>query len=223
MITEPERLIVQTSDVLKKTLASEFLTKTELVRYARVPLQKQPDWLLGRLVAKQTITSALADRGVTVTLTDIEMYSEPSGAPAYHLLTKPSGYSDNAWPISLSHCTGVAAACLRSDQKPVGIDIEQIRTWSMETLKAFTTPREYQHLRTLPPTEQNHLATVLWTIKEATLKALKTGLRRHPNTIETILDQPEIMLYRPDEERSAVLKPRWLLYNQNYIITVVTL
>ena len=83
--------------------------------------------------------------------------------------------------FNLSHCKE-AAACVVSD-RPVGIDVESIREYK-ESLARYTMSDT--ELEQILSAEHPDVAFIrLWTMKEATLKLIGTGIS---NDLKTLLD-----------------------------------
>ena len=83
--------------------------------------------------------------------------------------------------FNLSHCKE-AAACVVSD-RPVGIDVESIREYK-ESLARYTMSDT--ELEQILSAEHPDVAFIrLWTMKEATLKLIGTGIS---NDLKTVLD-----------------------------------
>ncbi|MBR2284530.1 MAG: 4'-phosphopantetheinyl transferase superfamily protein [Ruminococcus sp.] len=76
--------------------------------------------------------------------------------------------------FNLSHTVG-AAACLVS-QAECGVDIERVRTMRENVLRRAYSPAEQQLVLSAPEPERDMLFTRLWTLKEAYVKALGTGI-----------------------------------------------
>ena len=94
---------------------------------------------------------------------------------------KPSIVGHPEICFNLSHCKE-AAVCVISD-KPVGVDVESIREYK-ESLVRYTMNDE--EIREIEPSE-NPAATFirLWTMKEATMKLIGTGIS---NDMKTVID-----------------------------------
>ena len=77
--------------------------------------------------------------------------------------------------FSLSHCKfGIAVAV---DNKPIGIDIESIRDIKPELVERTMNEREMSEVRSQMSDVRSQIAfTRLWTMKEAYLKYLGTGI-----------------------------------------------
>ncbi|MBR4480828.1 MAG: 4'-phosphopantetheinyl transferase superfamily protein [Prevotella sp.] len=83
--------------------------------------------------------------------------------------------------FNLSHCKE-AAVCVVSDQ-PVGIDVESIREYKEGLVHYSMNDDEIQEIESA---EHPDVAFIrLWTMKEATLKLIGTGIS---NDLKTVLD-----------------------------------
>ena len=86
--------------------------------------------------------------------------------------------------FNMSHCK-YAAVCAISDQ-PVGIDVESIREYK-DSLAHYTMNEE--ELREIELSEHPDTAFIrLWTMKEATLKLIGTGIG---NDLKTVIDHQQ--------------------------------
>jgi 4'-phosphopantetheinyl transferase len=96
--------------------------------------------------------------------------------------------------FNLSH-SGDFVAYAVSDQ-PVGIDIEQVRTMDLSGIvQRFFAASEFSTWQNLPLAEQELAFFRTWTVKEAYLKAIGTGLHTPLSEVEVSmdLDHPEIL------------------------------
>lgn len=83
--------------------------------------------------------------------------------------------------FNLSHCK-YAAVCVLSDQ-PIGVDVESFREYK-EGLVHYTMNDE--EIREIESAEHPDVAFIrLWTMKEATLKLIGTGIS---NDLKTVID-----------------------------------
>ncbi|MGH8492327.1 MAG: 4'-phosphopantetheinyl transferase family protein [Moraxellaceae bacterium] len=121
---------------------------------------RQRSFLLSRLLLRQLLATHLPAESLRFARAD-------SGRL---LLTGNSG-----WHISLSHAsTGIAVIAA---QRPCGIDIETPRAVAMEKIAArYFSAQENEALQACPPSERTMLFFRLWTLKEASVKALGEGL-----------------------------------------------
>lgn len=135
-----------------------------LARFA-VP-KRRGDWLLGRWAGKR----ALVVSGLAAREEDAAVLASASGAPEAFVLGRPAGVS-----LSLTHSHGVAVAALGPAGTLLGVDLERVETrpaafladWFTEAEQAFVAAHEARPLA----------ATLVWSAKEAVMKALREGLR----------------------------------------------
>jgi 4'-phosphopantetheinyl transferase len=81
-------------------------------------------------------------------------------------------YIEDGPSFSISHCkAGIAVAV---SEKPVGIDIETIRTFKLELMRKTMNEKEQEHILMSAKPEVEFIR--LWTQKEALLKQLGTGI-----------------------------------------------
>lgn len=89
------------------------------------------------------------------------------------LLDSPEG-----WHISISHCHQHVAVMLAA--QPCGVDIEVARTVRFQALaNRYFSEIEKNYLTTFSDTEKALPFFRLWTLKEASVKALGVGLANH--------------------------------------------
>lgn len=77
--------------------------------------------------------------------------------------------------FSLSH-SAAWAVCAVSDH-PVGVDIQQCRSFKPNIADRFFHPNEVQYLSSLSPAERENAFYTLWALKESYVKADGRGLR----------------------------------------------
>ena len=87
--------------------------------------------------------------------------------------------------FNMSHCRE-AAICVLSD-RPVGVDVERIRTLNEGLMRYTMNSEEQQEI--LSAENPNLAFTVLWTRKEAALKCLGVGIN---DELKTILAKPQL-------------------------------
>lgn len=89
------------------------------------------------------------------------------------LLNFPEG-----WHISISHCRGYVAVMLAT--QPCGVDIEVPHNVRFQALaNRYFSEAEKNYLVTFSDTEKAQPFFRLWTLKEASVKALGVGLANH--------------------------------------------
>lgn len=92
----------------------------------------------------------------------------------------------NRWQISVSHCEQHYLIAATRAELAIGTDLEVCHRHAachsdMQT--SFCHPQEITLLKSLPPSQKNHAAQSIWSVKEALLKARGTGLRSDPCAI----------------------------------------
>lgn len=89
--------------------------------------------------------------------------------------------------VSIAHSGEHAVAAVAP--RPVGIDLEHIAPRHENLSRFLLHPDEYAAFDALP---LDHTRSVIlcWTLKEATLKALRTGFRRSPKKLRLAIDLP---------------------------------
>jgi 4'-phosphopantetheinyl transferase len=119
-------------------------------------------------------------------------------------------YAGSGVTFNLSHSGGVALIGL-TRQRPIGIDVEQLRD-DFDTgaiAKRFFSSREQEDLAKLPTEKQHRAFFRCWTLKEAFIKALGEGLS-HPLHQFDVSVEPEAsvsLVTRPDPSEAQ----RWQL------------
>jgi phosphopantetheinyl transferase (holo-ACP synthase) len=146
-----------------------YLCDDEEKAYASlVASKRRRDWLGGRLAAKLALAAELDSIGVRRPLNGIVIGNDLDGVPTWRLL-KPGDVP--AWPISISHSAGLAAAAVHTGAARLGIDLEKVENRDPAWLEIAFHPDERGETAT------PEAATRLWTVKEAALKVLGLGLR----------------------------------------------
>lgn len=102
--------------------------------------------------------------------------------------------------FNLSH-SGDLVVYAVSD-RAVGIDIERIRSMDLSgIIQRFFAPSEFAAWQKLPAIDQEAAFFRTWTVKEAYLKAIGTGLHTPLSEVEVSIDQdPSIILQAPGSE-----------------------
>ncbi len=90
--------------------------------------------------------------------------------------------------VSIAHAGGCAVAA--AGPMAVGVDLEPIRTRSAALESFMLHPSERAEYHTLPLSTVDR-RILYWTLKEAVLKALRTGFRRSPKHIRLVLNVGE--------------------------------
>lgn len=143
-----------------------FLAPAEIAAWERLRFPaRRESHLLGRYCAKE----AVAAHGSLPSLLAFEIQPGVFQQPVVR------GPGPGALQVSLSHSAGWAAAVAFDEAHPMGIDIECVRPDHRAAIRSQLTAREVALVSAAPHPEDPALA-VLWTLKEALSKTLRTGL-----------------------------------------------
>jgi phosphopantetheinyl transferase len=149
-------------DIHEKTIP--LLHAKELEMYRSLKFERRiRSYLAGRYAAKRAVSLYLKENDLTQIFIDQGVFTQPVVVHSKHVQT------------SITHCENLAAAVAFPEKLPMGIDIEQIRPGKLEVLESQATRRETSFIRSLPYSNESML-TLLWSVKEALSKVLKTGL-----------------------------------------------
>ena len=159
----------------------DFLSDSEHKTYQALRFPKRRhEWLLGRWTAKQLLRHSLASyEGLP--LVAISVATDPDGAP--YLTVEGEGRLPVS--LSISHRAGRAVCALSPAASPsIGVDLERVEKRSPAFVNDFFTSSEAERVWSCPAPLQDTLVTVIWSAKEAVLKALREGLRLDTRTVE---------------------------------------
>ena len=142
--------------------------------------ERRRDFRLGRFAAKRALAlftgcdGALARRR-------FEVRPAPGGAPQAFRDEAPLAVA-----LSLSHSDGWASAAVQRGTGPLGCDLERIAARSPAFLEGYLTSNEREFVGKGPESERPLRATLVWSAKEAVMKALGEGLRLAPASVEVV-------------------------------------
>ena len=135
--------------------------------------------MLGRWAAKIALlgVSGLPRRDIR----RFEIDSAPNGAPIPRLDGRP-------YPVglSLSHSHDRGFAAVSREARTLGCDIELVEPRSEVFVETYFTESERTSVEDASPSFRDSLVTRIWSAKESTLKALKTGLQVDTRSVEVI-------------------------------------
>lgn len=174
-----------------------WLSSQELEPYHQFRFPKrQREWLLGRAAAKYLLLHSRPEFA-RLSMQAVSLCNEPEGAP-YFLL---EGGERLAGCISISH-NRTAALCglLLDDNLQVGVDLEWIEPRFPGMAEDFFSVGEMKRLRACPPAAQDLLITIVWSAKEAMLKALRKGLRLDTRQVEVTNEWQGVSMENPVEK-----------------------
>ena len=153
---------------------AQALTEAERERMASFGHASRRDqFALGRLAAR-----GLAGERLGLAPHDVPLAVAADGAPTVPGLS-----------VSIAHTgrAGETAALAAVAVRRVGVDIERVAPRRPDLWKRFLSPEEHAVLARLGgPTDG--VQTLLWTLKEAVLKAQRTGFRAGGKTVRLDLD-----------------------------------
>ncbi|MER8002637.1 4'-phosphopantetheinyl transferase superfamily protein [Streptomyces sp. NPDC095613] len=148
--------------------ATDALTALSAEETARVRAQRSAA-ARGRFLASRRLLRHTVGTLLAVPWTGVRLARTPLGRPV--LPDRPD------IGISLSHTGGLLAVAV-SALGPVGVDTERAgRPTGPELAGRVCAPGELLHLAGLPARDHADAVLRLWTLKEAYVKALGTGLR----------------------------------------------
>lgn len=78
--------------------------------------------------------------------------------------------------VTLAHADGAAFAIAHPEACPMGVDLERFVPAHLGALREQTTAREREAVRAAMPGDEGQRLLLLWSLKEALSKALRTGL-----------------------------------------------
>jgi phosphopantetheinyl transferase len=141
-------------------------------------------WLLGRAAAKTLLArhaKASGDANLPPALIHVKRTQEGWPEPMR------AGGQPLAVSLSISHSGDKAFCVLCPDEEgTLGADIESIAARSPHFLEDYYTESERQRLSALPTGKRDWMATVFWCIKEAALKARRTGFHESADSVNVI-------------------------------------
>jgi len=184
--------------------------------------KRRREWLLGRRTAKTLLCGSLEDlRGVNPA--DLSIENEPEGAPFVV-------YGSQRLDISLStsHRDGLAVCAMSSrDGISVGADIEKIEAREPAFAGDYFTEAEQQIIVESPDNMRDLTITLIWSAKEAMLKAMRKGLRLDTRSVEIS------SIHREDGEWNSFIAHSqssrgswargWWRIRGEYVLTLVVL
>lgn len=169
----------------EENLPSGLLSTAEMERWNSFRFEKRRrEWLLGRWTAKNLVQEVLLQKtGECLPLNCIEINSASDGAPEISLraVIHDTYAREVAFSLSISHSHD-AAFCALLD-KPgwsIGADLERVEKRPPNFSEEYFTSEELARLNELPAELRDPYITVVWSAKEAVVKALRSGL-----TVET--------------------------------------
>lgn len=143
----------------------------------RAPRRRR-DFRLGRFAARAAL-ALLEERGETEP--PFEVRPGPGGAPVALRNGLPLAVT-----LSITHSNGWAAAAVQRGRGPLGCDLEGVEPRSAAFVSDYFTPSEQGFVAAGIGLERGLRATLVWSAKEAVMKALGQGLRLPPARVEVL-------------------------------------
>jgi len=158
----------------------EWLSPSEYKRQQsfRFPKRKK-DWLSGRWAAKNLLINS-SSHLQRCQLSEFSIENNPDGSP---LVTRNGELLPGS--ISISHRSDYAStAWTANPRSKIGIDLEVIEPKPVSFIDDFFTINEFNFLFEQKLEDHPVISSLIWSAKEAVMKALQTGLRLDTRQIE---------------------------------------
>jgi 4'-phosphopantetheinyl transferase len=169
------------------------LSVTEQARYARLKIEKRRrDWLLGRWTAKHLLQTYLSQPSHEVVPLDaLVVESRADGVP-FAVWCRGAESQLLTVQLSISHSQAHAFCALAPQSShactSLGADIEKVEPRSSAFVADFFTPDEADSVWRASDQQRALLVTLIWSAKEAALKALHKGLSADTRRISVVCD-----------------------------------
>lgn len=121
-------------------------------------------YLSGRMASKQAVSLCICEDRLESICIDKGIFQHP-------VVVHPR---KGNYQVSITHCDKLAAAIAYTDYMPMGIDLESIDERIKSILESHATELEVSLVNSVIPHYSGSF-TVLWTVKEALSKVLRTG------------------------------------------------
>lgn len=152
-------------------IVKRYFNQEEKKHHNELPLHKKKEWVISRVAAKDAVKALLYQSGQTLHYpVEFAISATEAGQPF------PEGGSATGIHLSLAHKNTDAVAIARQN-KPVGIDIEEIREHNTSFKELAFNPAE---LALIGSRDEAEWLTRFWVAKEAYGKYLGKGLQGNP-------------------------------------------
>ena len=157
---------------------TDWLTPSERGVLQGLRIEKRrADWMLGRWAAKAAVRAV-----VGTDVGDVEIVAGLDGRPLARFAgTVPP---EGAVSVSISHAGGVGFAAARTGVENLGCDVEIVAVRSDAFVADYFTAAEREMVAASPAGDRDWLTNLVWSAKEAALKALGEGLRLDTRVVE---------------------------------------
>ena len=158
----------------------------EILEYRRLKVPKRRDeWLAARVAIKELIRRCCPEK-MDAGIRQIETIKDTSGVPHVEIAGKVL-----EGRLSLSHSQGRFLCAFDTDGRALGVDLEHIERRLPEFIEDYFTLHEQMKLWIAPEEHAPLIATLIWSAKEAVLKALSLGLNLDTRSIEIHFNEGE--------------------------------
>ena len=135
--------------------------------------RRKQSYLLGRFAAKKAI-------GALAAYEDLEKIAIAAGIFQFPVVK----YSvTRNLQVCITHCDNLGIALAYPEVHPLGIDIEKTNKANIDVIKGQLTADELTLTKAIPLSDDAS-CTMIWTMKEALSKILRTGLTMDMNVLE---------------------------------------
>ena len=190
------------SDLNWLTISEELYLQT-----LRFPKRRE-EWLAGRWLAKNLLVM-VSDTLSDTPLNEISIEKKSDGSPF-------AVWKGNILPgsISISHRSGfIAAAWTPCSEFRIGIDLELVEPKAISFIEDYFTRNEKETVLNQEPEKQACVSSLIWSAKEAVMKAMHTGLSIDTRQVEfgffpvdhNITWQSLCVLHYPEKSNNADL------------------
>lgn len=165
----------------------------------RAPNRRR-DWLRGRWTARQLLPDG------------VEILAAADGAPEVW-----RGPERLAVSLSISH-SGPLAFCGATDAGvALGVDVERVRERTLSFVRTWFTAAEQAAAGTDPVR-----VTAVWAVKEAALKAVRTGLRADTHSVEVTLPDLDTAWGAVSARVADLLLAGWVRLSGSFVYAVLS-
>jgi 4'-phosphopantetheinyl transferase len=148
--------------------------------------KRRNDWRLGRWTAKQAAHFCISENIGQRRLADLEIFAAPDGAPQLFVNGIPASLS-----ISLSHSERYGFCAIAKHGVALGCDLEFIQQHDENLAEDYFVDEEKALLLRFPGLRRDVALTLIWSGKEAALKALRQGLRLDTRSVVVSFNMPQ--------------------------------
>lgn len=128
--------------------------------------KRKTSYLLGRMAAKQAVLELLSTDNPS------DSFAIQFGVFQFPVVKY---IRDQNIQVCISHCDSLGIALAYSEEHPMAIDLEKIALDNTDTMLSVMAHQEYD-LISLCSLDKSMGSTLIWTVKEALSKVLRTGL-----------------------------------------------